>query len=292
MGARKGSFNLILNLISSFQFDCLFWPTGLSIDQNQCLIDVDKFSIFSPFSIKSTPSIELLTQYCNFSNDLSGLFSPFLPRGLNSVTKRSIALKITNTYGAFFKSYSCDYTSAFSLLSSIPSAYISSQPLYLETQKSINGKRTAIYGWFDRCPVRFMKKLQDMNIPIIDTVYLSVLDDLLSIPNLQPSLLKSLQENLLGIYKSFAFELLFKIRNGSPLPVYQDLTILDNHARLYLSPIDLESYSLYRKEFFPKYVFYIFRLLRKFSLLDVLRSFRLSIINAKRKKNILFRGSS
>ena len=66
-----------------------------------------------------------------------------------------------------------------------------------------------------------MKKLQDMNIPIIDTVYLSVLDDLLSIPNLSTIPSKSLQENLLGIYKSFAFELLFKIGNGSPLPVYQ-----------------------------------------------------------------------
>lgn len=171
--------------------------------------------------VQIIPSRDLLSDFLRFSSWRTGsFFFNKLPRGLNSIYRRELALKIIEEHGRLFRLVSPDYSSAFLFMAFASEVLYLDLPLYIAHGDQSNGLRSMVHGVstyvtcvdpFEGCPMR------------IDTVFNSVVRDFLAVKRLVHPRLKDYEIDTVGYFLSNYRELIDKELLGSPLdlkPLY------------------------------------------------------------------------
>lgn len=191
--------------------DLVVWNMQSSYSEQSGMQTTAEFS----GRVESIVSREMLADFVKFSSWRSGEFYfNKLPRGLNSIYKRSLAEKVIERHGRMFFPNSPDYTSAFMLLAYSEKVFYLDLPLYIAHGNQSGGMTCAIYGihkldtdidFFEGCPLP------------LDTVFNSVVRDFLAIKKMVYLRLKSFEIDMVGYYLSNYAEFIVKESLGSPM---------------------------------------------------------------------------
>jgi glycosyltransferase involved in cell wall biosynthesis len=171
---------------------------------------------------ESIDSKLILDQFASFSSwkDGSTYFNK-LPRGMNSVYRRSLASEIKMKHGRMFPPLSPDYSSAFLFLAYAKDVLYIDLPFYMSHGNLSTGSNSMIFGIhmldaevdpLEGCPLK------------IDTVFNSVVRDLLAVKALVAPRMQEIKIDVVGYYLSNYRELIHKELIGSPMnlkPMYE-----------------------------------------------------------------------
>jgi len=170
----------------------------------------------------SINSIDILNEFATFSTWENGaMYFNKLPRGMNSVYKRSLANEIIAKHGRMFPPLSPDYSSAFLFLAYTEKILYVDLPFYMTHGNKSTGQGSTIYGVhmlsasvdpLEGCPLQ------------LDTVFNSVVRDFLAVQRMVAPRLKGIQIEMVGYFLSNYRELITKELLGSPMnlkPMYQ-----------------------------------------------------------------------
>lgn len=143
-----------------------------------------------------------------------GFFFNNLPRGLNSIYRRSFADEVIDLHGRLFPPCSPDYSSAFLLLAYTKEILCLDFPFYMSHGSQSNGLNTLIYGThtydagadpIEGCPLQ------------IDTVFNSLVRDFLAIQTMVEPRMKGINIDMVGYFLSNYREIIWKELLGSPM---------------------------------------------------------------------------
>lgn len=157
----------------------------------------------------------LLADFVKFSAWQSGdFYFSKLPRGLNSIYKRRLALELIEKHGRVFRPLSPDYASGFLFVTYANEVLHLDLPLYMSHGNKSTGDRSTLFGLktfasevdpFEDCPSRF------------DTVFNSVVRDFVATKKLVHPQLQNLEVDIVGYYLSNYSEFIIKESMGSPM---------------------------------------------------------------------------
>lgn len=209
-------------------------------------------------------SRDILFDFAKFSTWRDGNFYfSKLPRGMNSLYKRSLALNIVEKNGRMFPPLSPDYSSAFLFLTYASEILYIDLPLYLSHGNKSTGQNSLIYGihMLDADVDPF----KDCPIPL-DTVFNSVVRDFIFIKGMVSPELQEINIDMAGYFLSNYRELIVKESLGSPmdlqslyqiwyqavekLPSSQQIEIKKNMTiinKMRLTPINIFKQKILRK---------------------------------------------
>lgn len=194
----------------------------------------DTHSLVTPKTkgqVKITSSQDLLSDFLKFRHWKTGsCFFNKLPRGLNNIYKREIALEIIKKHGPLFRPRSPDYTSSFLFLAFVPEVIYLDLPLYIAHGNQSNGLKCLLYGVNTYVSGVEPRKLCPMQV---DTVFNTIAEDFLAIKELVHPRLRDFEIDTVGYFLSNYKEFIDKELLGSPLdlrPLY--LTWRDALAKL------------------------------------------------------------
>lgn len=157
----------------------------------------------------------LLADFVRFSAWQSGdFYFSKLPRGLNSIYKRSLALDLIDKYGRVFRPFSPDYASAFLFLTYTDEVLYVDLPLYMSHGKKSTGNRSNLFGL-----QTFATEVDPVeNCPLpLGTVFNTVVRDFLATKKLVHPRLQDFEIGMVGYYLSNYAEFIVKESIGSPM---------------------------------------------------------------------------
>ena len=191
--------------------DIILWNVQSGFDDKSGVQYNDKYTgksdIINP--------IDILSEFTRFSGWRDGsIYFNMLPRGMNSVYKRNLALEIIAKHGRMFPPLSPDYSSAFLFMCYSEKILYIDLPFYMSHGNKSMGSNSNIYGIhmlstdvdpLEGCPLQ------------IDTVFNSVVRDFLAIQNMVEPRIKSIHIDIIGYFLSNYRELIIKEMIGSPM---------------------------------------------------------------------------
>lgn len=191
--------------------DIVLWNVQSGFDDRSGIQYNEKYTGEST----SINSIDILKDFVSFSTWNSGaMYFNKLPRGMNSVYKRSLAAEIITKHGRMFPPLSPDYSSAFLFLAYSKKVLYVDLPFYMAHGNKSMGQNSTIYGIhmlsadvdpLEGCPLQ------------LDTVFNSVVRDFLAIQRMVEPRMKDVHIDMVGYFLSNYRELIIKELIGSPM---------------------------------------------------------------------------
>lgn len=162
-------------------------------------------------------SRDILSEFAEFSSWRNGnVFFNKLPRGMNSVYKRSLAKTIIEIHGRMFPPLSPDYSSAFLFMAYTENVLYLDLPLYMSHGNKSTGRNSLIYG------IRMLDSEVDAleDCPLqLDTVFNSVVRDFIAIKNMVYPRMQDINIDVVGYFLSNYRELVEKELIGAQMNI-------------------------------------------------------------------------
>ena len=213
---RPSTLGVLSKIVSNSQTnspDIVVWPMQSEFSEQTGIQHTADFT--GKRNILS--SREMLTDFAEFQHSFDGgFYFNKLPRGLNSLYKKSFALKIIERHGRLFYPSSPDYTAAFLFLAYSHNILYVDLPFYLSHGSKSNGENCLIYGIGLHTVDRKVDRFTDCPLPL-DTVFNSIIRDFLFVRTLVYPRLQSIKMNLVGYYLTNYAEFIDKELMGSPM---------------------------------------------------------------------------